>query len=166
MKKSARVIAACLVLVTSSVAASIANAQATAPAGDAASGPASRMERFCSNDGGKRAADWGERSLDRITERLKLTDAQKALYKDFQDTREKARGDGKTALCANKPDMATFSGRLGFRQGMAEQRLAVIKATNPKLLAFYNALDADQKTKFDAMGEAMRERHRQRHQKN
>ena len=138
------------------MAGSIANAQ------DAGSGPASRIERFCSNDGGKKAADWGERSLDRLTERLKLTDAQKALFKDFQDTRAKARGDGKTALCANKPDLATFPGRLAFRQSMAEQRLTVIKATNPKLLAFYNSLDADQKTKFDAMRETMRERMRER----
>lgn len=151
-----KLLAACLVLATSSFVGSIAHAQ------DAGSGPASRIERFCANDGGKKAADWGERSLDRITERLKLTDAQKALFKDFQDTRAKARGDGKTALCANKPDMATFPGRLAFRQSMAEQRLNVIKVTNPKLLAFYNSLDADQKTKFDAMRETMRERMRER----
>lgn len=153
--KNAKIIAACLLLAASS--GSIAQAQ------DAGSGPTSRIERFCSNDGGKRAADWGERSLDRISDRLKLTDAQKALFKDFQDTRSKARADGKTALCANKPDMATFPGRLAFRQSMAEQRLGVIKATNPKLLAFYNSLDADQKVKFDAMGEKMRERRRHRH---
>lgn len=154
--KNAKIIAACLILAASSVAGSIAHAQ------DAGSGASKRIERFCSNDGGKRAADWGERSLDRITDRLKLTDAQKTLFKDFQDTRAKARADGKTALCANKPDTATFSGRLALRQSMAEQRLAVIKATNPKLLAFYNSLDNDQKAKFDAMGEARRERMRER----
>lgn len=152
----AKVLAACLVLAASSAVGSLAQAQ------DAGAGSASRIERFCSNDGGKRAADWGERSLDRMTERLKLTDAQKALFKDFQDTRNKARADGKTTLCANKPDVATFPGRLALRQSMAEQRLAVIKATNPKLLAFYNSLDADQKVKFDAMRETMRERMRDR----
>ena len=125
-------------------------------------GRESRIERFCSNDMSKRAEDWQARRLDRVTERLTLTDAQKAAFKDYQDTRTKARDDMKTALCANKPDLASLAGRLTFRQSMLEQRLAGMKATSPKLLAFYNTLDAGQKQKFDEMGERMRERMRER----
>ena len=125
-------------------------------------GRESRIERFCSNDSSKRPEDWQARRLDRVTERLTLSDAQKAAFKDYQDARLKARADMKAALCTNKPDVASLAGRLAFRQTMMEQRLAGMKITSPKLLAFYNTLDAGQKTKFDEMGERMRERMRER----
>lgn len=149
--KSAKIIATCLVLVAGTIVGPVAYAQDSGggPKGSPDGGPGNRIERFCSTDGAKRVADWEERSLDRMDSRLKLTDAQKTAFKDLQDTRAKARTDAKSALCANKPDLTTFSGRLTFRQSMAEQHLATLKATSPKLLAFYNSLDADQKAKFD-----------------
>jgi hypothetical protein len=85
----------------------------------------------------------------RLAEELDLTDAQKAAYKEFVDARTKAVDDAKTTLCATKPDLSTFESRLTFHQNMLEARVAALKVENPKLLAFYNSLDADQKKKFD-----------------
>jgi Spy/CpxP family protein refolding chaperone len=86
---------------------------------------------------------------ERLAKHLNLTDAQKAAYKEFVDARTKAVDDQKTALCATKPDLSTFDSRLTFHQNMLEARLAALKEENPKLLAFYKSLDADQKEKFD-----------------
>ena len=85
----------------------------------------------------------------RLAEHLNLTDAQKAAYKEFVDARTMAVDDAKTSLCATKPDLSTFESRLTFHQNMLEARLAALKVENPKLLAFYQSLDADQKEKFD-----------------
>jgi len=85
----------------------------------------------------------------RLAEYLDLTDAQKAAYKEFVDARTKAVDDAKTTLCATKPDLSTFESRLTFHQNMLEARVAALKEENPKLLAFYKSLDADQKEKFD-----------------
>ncbi len=40
-----------------------------------------------------------------------------------------------------------------FGQSFLEARLAALKAENPKLIAFYNSLDAHQKEKFDRFRE-------------
>jgi len=85
----------------------------------------------------------------RLAEHLNLTDAQKAAYKEFVDARTKAVDDAKTIICATKPDLSTFESRLTFHQTMLEARLTALKEENPKLLAFYKSLDADQKEKFD-----------------
>jgi hypothetical protein len=86
---------------------------------------------------------------ERIAEYLTLTDAQKAAYQEFVDARTKGVDDVKATLCATKPDISTFESRLTFHQNMLEARLAALKVENPKLLAFYKSLDADQKEKFD-----------------
>ena len=85
----------------------------------------------------------------RLAEYLDLTDAQKAAYKEFVDARTKAVDDAKTTLCATKPDLSAFESRLTFHQNMLEARVAALKEENPKLLAFYKSLEADQKEKFD-----------------
>jgi hypothetical protein len=85
----------------------------------------------------------------RLAEYLNLTDAQRAAYKEFIEARTKAVDDAKTTLCATKPDLSTFETRLTFHQNMLEARVAALKEENPKLLAFYKSLDADQKEKFD-----------------
>jgi LTXXQ motif family protein len=86
---------------------------------------------------------------DRIAKHLNLTDAQKTAYQEFVDARTKAVDDAKADLCATKPELSTFESRLTFHQHMLETRLAALKSENPKLLAFYNSLDAAQKAKFD-----------------
>ena len=93
-----------------------------------------------------------------LAEHLKLNDAQKASFKEFQDARTKAVETATTRLCATKPDLSTFEGRLGFHQAFLEDRLEAVKAENPKLIAFYNSLDAEQKTKFDKFREQMARR--------
>jgi len=91
----------------------------------------------------------------RIAEYLDLNDAQKAAFPEFHEARRKSLEDSKAALCANKPDLSSFEARLVFGQAFVEARLAALKAENPKLIAFYNSLDAKQKEKFDRF----RERH-------
>jgi hypothetical protein len=93
-----------------------------------------------------------------LAERLKLTDAQKAAFKDFQDARTKAVETATTRLCATTPDLSTFEGRLGFHQAFLEDRLEAVKLENPKLIAFYKSLDAEQKVKFDKFREHMARR--------
>jgi len=41
-----------------------------------------------------------------------------------------------THLCATKPDLSSFEGRLGFHQAYLEDRLEAVKSENPKLIAF------------------------------
>jgi len=125
-------------------------AAAPALAEDAGAGHKDRFERMCANkDGDQKASERAQRHADKLAEKLKLTDAQKATFKDFQDARTQTRADDKAALCANKPDLSTFEKRLAFRQARAEKRLADMKAITPKLLAFYNSLDDKQKAAFD-----------------
>ena len=90
-----------------------------------------------------------------LAQRLKLNEAQKASFKDFQDARTKAVETATTRLCATKPDLSSFEGRLGFHQAFLEDRLEAVKAENPKLVAFYKSLDAGQKSKFDKFRDRM-----------
>jgi hypothetical protein len=76
-------------------------------------------------------------------------------FKEFHEARRKSLEESKATLCASKPDLTSFEGRLAFSQAFVEMRLAALKAENPKLIAFYNSLDARQKEKFDRF----RERH-------
>jgi hypothetical protein len=88
-----------------------------------------------------------------LSRRLKLTDAQNDAFKDFQAAREKAVETATTRLCAKKPDAASFEARLTFHQAFLEDRLEAVKSENPKLIAFYNSLDAEQKAKFEKIRE-------------
>lgn len=86
---------------------------------------------------------------DFLAERLSLNDAQKAAFKDFQVARAKAIETATTRLCAKKPDLSSFEARLDFHQAFLEDRLEAVKSENPKLIAFYNSLDAAQKARFE-----------------
>jgi len=88
-------------------------------------------------------------NTDRLAKRLKLTDPQKAALKDLNDASASAAATMKTSLCADKPDLSTTPGRVAFAEKMAENTLAHLKAIEPKLQAFYDTLDADQKKAFD-----------------
>jgi len=117
----------------------------------------SPIERMCSSTDDHH--EMPQKFKDRFAERLSLTDAQKASWKDLADTRAKSREDFKKSLCADKPDLSTLPGRLSFREKMVESRLNSLKAEEPKLLAFYNSLDASQKEKFDRFADRMHDRH-------
>jgi hypothetical protein len=86
---------------------------------------------------------------ERLADHLNLNDAQKAAYNEFKAARLKSLDDSKAKLCAKEPDLSSFEERLAFTQSFLEARLDALKAENPKLIAFYNSLDAKQKKKFD-----------------
>ncbi len=115
----------------------------------------STIERLCSertplsNEGA--FADW-------LARRLDLNDAQKATFEEFQAARAKALADSKTKLCASKPDLSTFEGRLIFGQDFYAARLDALKLENPKLIAFYKSLDARQQKKFERIRDQMHRR--------
>jgi hypothetical protein len=104
------------------------------------------LERMCASD----APPSDQRGMDRLASRLKLTDAQKAGLKELNDASMKALGESRTALCADKPNLATTPGRMAFAQKMLEARLESMKAAQPKLQAFYDSLDDKQKAAFDS----------------
>ena len=91
-------------------------------------------------------------NTDRLARRLNLTDAQKAALKDLTDASTSADGSAKKSLCADKPDLSTAPGRIAFEEKVADIRLAGLKAVEPKLQAFYDSLDANQKKAFDTGG--------------
>jgi hypothetical protein len=120
------------------------------PPAKAAWNGAPRMERFCSDEKfGEKLTEMQKLRAERLAERLKLTEAQKAAFKDVQALRAKAMSDGRAAICAAKPADMTFEKRLEFRQARLQARLDAMKAEAPKLLAFYNSLDEHQKGQFD-----------------
>jgi Spy/CpxP family protein refolding chaperone len=104
------------------------------------------FEHLCSERGGP---SHHPELAKRLAEHLDLNDAQKAAFKEFHDARRKSLEDAKTALCTSKSDLSSFETRLVFGQTFLEARLTALKAENPKLIAFYNSLDARQKQKFD-----------------
>ena len=89
---------------------------------------------------------------DRLARRLNLTDPQKAALKDLTDASASAAASAQKSLCADKPDLSTTPGRMAFAEKMADTRLAGLKAVEPKLQAFYDSLDANQKKAFDTGG--------------
>jgi hypothetical protein len=113
----------------------------------------SEIERVCAPQPDRTAHEG--KFAEFLTERLKLSDAQQASFKAFQQAREKALETSTTRLCAKKPDVTSFEGRLLFHQAFLEDRLEAVRAENPKLIEFYNSLDADQKAKFDKIRDHM-----------
>jgi hypothetical protein len=105
------------------------------------------MDRLCGADVAYRVGQIG----DRLAGRLNLTDAEKLGFKDLEDTVTKALTDAK-AMCGQKPDFATVTGRLDFAAANTEARLTAVKAIQPKLDAFYASLDDGQKKILDGFG--------------
>jgi LTXXQ motif family protein len=105
------------------------------------------MERLCAPEGPPN----GERMVDMIAGRLRVTDAQKPALTGLQESIAKAFTDAK-ALCAAKPDETTPSGKLTAAEKRLEVLLSGLKIVHPKLDAFYATLDETQKAKFNAMG--------------
>ncbi|MGO9388709.1 Spy/CpxP family protein refolding chaperone [Rhodoblastus sp.] len=122
-------------------------------------GPQAAIEKMCSDTGmSEKIVEEQAVMAARIGVRLQLTDAQKAAFKDLQDTRAKAHADAKAELCASKPDFSSFEKRLAFRGAMLQRRLDTFKTVEPKLLAFYNSLDDKQKKEFAEMRQHMMHR--------
>ena len=122
-----------------------------------ARGPGGHFQRFCATD----VSYISGRIAARLTERLKLTDPQKASLKDLQDTFIKAAAEAKT-LCAETADMSTVVGRLAFGEKRTEAVLDLMKAVQPKLESFYASLDDSQKATFNQMGPGAPSMHHRR----
>jgi hypothetical protein len=122
-------------------------------------GPAAWIDHMCSGEAkDDKMAGFMEKRAEHIATILQLNDAQKATYKEVQDARAKERADFKASVCAKKPDLTSFPGRLAFREQMMQHRLDALKAETPKLLAFYNSLDDKQKAALETMREGMMHR--------
>ena len=91
-------------------------------------------------------------NTDRLARRLNLTDPQKAALKDLTDASATAATSAQKSLCADKPDLSTTPGRMAFAEKVADTRVAGLKVVEPKLRAFYDSLDANQKKAFDTGG--------------
>jgi 2-oxo-4-hydroxy-4-carboxy--5-ureidoimidazoline (OHCU) decarboxylase len=102
----------------------------------------SMVSAFCSREATPAAGE-------RLARRLNLTDSQKPALREMTDAFPSADASAKKSLCADKPDLSTMLGRMAFAEKVAEIRLAGLKAIEPKLQAFYDALDARQKRAFD-----------------
>jgi len=111
------------------------------------------LERLCAPDPDKatREGDFAES----LAKNIHLNEAQRALFKEFQLVREKSVEANKTRLCAHKPELTSFAAYLAFLQTLLENRLATVKAENPKLIMFYDSLDAEQKSKFETVREQL-----------
>jgi hypothetical protein len=103
--------------------------------------------RLCAVDQAWAAQRMGER----LARRLNLTDQQKPALKDLQDAFVKSRNDTKAALCAGKPDLSNLPARLAFAQKRLQARLDGLKAMQPKLEAFYSALNGEQQAELDRL---------------
>ena len=104
------------------LASTFGQAQAASDGKDAVKPP---VERLCADTSNQAEH---EKYAQRLAEHLKLTDAQKAAFKAFQDARIKSLADSKAALCAKPPDLSSFESRLVFSQTFLETRLAALKA--------------------------------------
>jgi hypothetical protein len=114
------------------------------------------IDKICSSAPSKdqQASDYS----DVLAKTLLLSDDQKKALKDYEDTQAKAIADARSRICDHKPDLSTFDASLSFRQKMLEDQLETVKAVNPKLIAFYNGLNSEQKAKFDQMRQTMASR--------
>jgi hypothetical protein len=122
-------------------------------------GPGAWIDRMCSADAkDDRMGGFMEKRAERMATILQLNDAQKAALKEVGDVRAKDRADFKASVCAKRPDLTSFAGRLAFREQMLQHRLDGFKAEEPKLLAFYNSLDDKQKAALETMREGMMHR--------
>jgi len=150
MRKS---IISALVVAVAAGALALGSTQAAERGGSGASG---EFERVCAPHPDRAAHEI--KFAEFLAKHLNLNEAQKASFKEFQDARTTAVETATTRLCATKPDLTSFEGRLGFHQSFLEDRLEAVKAENPKLIAFYKSLDAEQKAKFDKFRERMAHR--------
>jgi hypothetical protein len=97
-----------LVVAVAACAASLGPAQA----GERDRQPMNEVERVCAPH--PDMATHEAAFADKLAVHLLLTDAQKAAFKQFQDARAKAVEAATSRLCAKKPDVASFEGRLIF----------------------------------------------------
>lgn len=92
-------------------------------------------------------------SLAFLKAELKITDKQTGVWDTFAKAMRASAGSMRAtmqAYMAAKPP-ATFAERLDRHEDMMAARLESLRSTKAALLPLYNALDASQKQKLDAM---------------
>ena len=92
-----------------------------------------------------------QRLAERLARRLNLTDQQKPALQALQEAVAKAKGDAKAVLCGSPPDLSSLPARLAFVQKRLQARLDGMKAVQPKLEAFYTALNGEQQAEFNEL---------------
>ncbi len=111
------------------------------------------LEDMCSdNHGGDGLGEMMRDRTEHMSTMLELNPQQTATLKGVADSRIKDAKEFKASICAHKPDLSTFAGRLNFRVEMMQHRLDAFKAEAAQLASFYNSLDAKQKAAFEEMG--------------
>lgn len=125
------------------------------PAKNDANQEMAAIDKVCQGSNGAVNGDRSQQFSETIAENLSLNDDQKKALQEYKDAQAKAIADARTQFCANKPDLSSLEGGLKFREKMLEGQLATVRAVNPRLIAFYNSLNAEQKAKFDGMRETM-----------
>ncbi|MGO8739827.1 Spy/CpxP family protein refolding chaperone [Rhodoblastus sp.] len=123
-------------------------AAAPAVAAPARADPAAQLDKIC---GAKAAAPQTEAVSGDLEKALLLSDDQKKALQAYRDAKTKAVADAKVKLCADRPDVTTFAGGLAFSENLLETRLDIVRTLDAQLLAFYNGLNTEQKTKFDQL---------------
>ena len=97
-----------------------------------------------------RAAGMAEWRLQSIETAVKPNETQRSALKDLKAASEKA---AETIATACKVDVPTTSKeRLALMEQRVEAMLQAVKIVRPAFDAFYDKLDADQKTKIEAAG--------------
>lgn len=109
-------------------------------------GPGMMMgSRAGCGQGSSRFMHW---RTERLADRLKLTDEQRAKFEDFKTASSKA-ADAMRSTCAADVG-TTMPGRMDAMEKRMEAMLAGMKAVRPAFDAFYASLTEQQKAQFDS----------------
>lgn len=95
--------------------------------------------------GSPRFTPW---QTERLADRLKLTDEQRAKFEDFKTASSKAADAMRTACAADVG--TTMPGRMDAMEKRMEAMLAGMRAVRPALDAFYSSLTEQQKARLDS----------------
>lgn len=128
-----------------SILASAASAQPFG-SGGGMMGPGMMMgSRAGCGYGSPRFTPW---QTERLADRLKLTDEQRAKFEDFKTASSKAADAMRTACAADVG--TTMPGRMDAMEKRMEAMLAGMRAVRPALDAFYSSLTEQQKARLDS----------------
>lgn len=93
-------------------------------------------------------AGFAEWRADRLADKIKLTDVQRAKFDEFKSAAVKSSEAMRSACVADVPK--TIVGRAEAMEKRMDTMLQAIKTMRPALEAFYATLTDEQKTKLDS----------------
>jgi exonuclease VII large subunit len=109
--------------------------------------PRSGVAEVCSTEAAG-LTDW---PIERITEAVEPTDAQRAALNELKDATAKAVDLMKSACPSDLP--GTPTGRLAAMRTRIETMMQALAAVRPPLERFYNSLSDEQKARFNALSD-------------